>query len=150
MSKQVRNMLMAAMLLVTLLPLTWIFISASEGEITPEPAHGTNRVTISGSFTVVNAGRPVTVELRQNTASGAIVSTQDIAVTAANVSNPATLIIRNVEPGTYSLVFRQLGHTSFTVNGVVVSGASHIDLNRDPNFPMPLPLHPGEIGRAHV
>ena len=142
--RMLRYTLITALLLIALFPATWRLISAAEGEIAPEAAH-VRLATISGSVTVVNAGRPVTAELRQNSASGPIISTQTIAVTAANVSNPATLMFRNVAPGVYSLVFRQPGHTSFTVNGIVVTGAGHIDLNRDPNFPMPLPLRPGDV-----
>jgi len=118
----------------------WWAISASDSVIAHEATSA-----ITGSFTVINAARPVTAELRHNSANDAIVSTITIPIAPANVSTPVTFEFDNVYPGTYSLIFGQPGHTSFTLNNIVVAGGVNVDITRDPNFPLQLPLRPGNI-----
>jgi len=100
--------------------------------------------TIAGAFTLPNLAHPVTAELRRNSAAGQVVSTTTIEVAQANTTTPVPFTI-NAPPGTYTLIFRQPGHTGFTINNVVVPEDGNIDLNQDPRFPQHLPLHPGDV-----
>ncbi|MCL2378755.1 MAG: CAP domain-containing protein [Defluviitaleaceae bacterium] len=143
MNKHVHYALMGIVLLLIVFPIALWTLFAEDEYITHEAASSVS--TISGSFTIINPARPVTAELRQNTAGGPLISTINIPITAANVSTPATFTFSNVAAGTYSLVFRQLGHTTFTINGIAVAAGSNIDISRDPNFPRQLPLRPGDV-----
>jgi len=100
--------------------------------------------TITASFIVPNPVRDVTVELRQDTASGNLLTSTSVAITQANSAIPVIATFSDVPPGIYTLIFRQPGHTSFTINNVVViAGASSVDISQDPLFPGQIPLRPG-------
>ena len=153
MNRRAKHLLMGLALLVAIIPFAWgIYATAADdiaaeaagddGNIAVAPADDNAAVTISGSFTVINAAWPVTVELRST--GGGVVASTEVAVTSANVSTPVAFSFNDVQADTYNLVFRQPGHTSFTINGVVVAG-SNVNLSQDPNFPQQLPLYPGNV-----
>jgi len=122
--------------MLVILPTYILF--ANNGEHTPAG------VDISGEFTIYNHAWDVTIELRQDTADGNLMEAAIIPITYYNLHEPAYFIFYNVPPGVYSLIFRQPGHTRFTVNDIiVVTGAGNIDLTLDPYFPSQLPLLPG-------
>jgi len=105
-------------------------------------AHGSHGAAISGSFTVPNPARDVTVELRDS--GGTIVSS--VIVSPINASIPVNFNFYEIPPGTYSLIFHQPGHTSFTLSRLYITAHSgHIDLRYYENFPAMLPLLPGNV-----
>jgi len=100
---------------------------------------------VSVSFTLPNPIGYVTVELRAGSASGEVVSALTDRVPFSGNVIPIGFTFHDVPPGTYSLIIRQPGHTSFTINNVVVIAGADVHLNRDPRFPFQLPLRPGNI-----
>lgn len=100
---------------------------------------------ITGSFTLPNPVRDVTVELRQSTSDGVIVATTIAQITPASNTSPASFTFDAVVSGVYSLVFHKPGHTSFTLNNVHVAGDDNLILNTATGFPDMLPLYPGNI-----
>jgi len=101
--------------------------------------------SITGAFTIPNPVRPITIELLSGTEIGRNAS---YAITMPAPPNAYTTVDFNFDylpPGTYSLVFTKLGHTSFTINNIVVTEAEDVNLTYDPRFPQQLPLLPGNI-----
>ena len=129
-----------ALTLGTLLPLYILFAGNNDTAITDTAITG-----ITGSFTITNPARDVTVELWQNSAYGSPVKTQTIPVTQANVSTPVYFNFNDIPSGRYSLVFLKPGHTSFTINDVLVTEGLTTHLNQDTPFPSQLPLRPGNV-----
>ena len=111
---------------------TWVWQPTGQ-----EGAYGQR---IYGYFTLPNPARDVTIELRRST--GAMISTTTITPTGTSAAIP--FIFDNIFPGSYTLIFRQPGHTSFTINNIVID-SQDIDLAKDPHFPERLPLYPGDI-----
>lgn len=104
---------------------------------------------IHGSFTIPNLQIPLTIELRQDSATGSLISTVITPAVFLQPSDPIDFIFNNIAPGTYSLIFRQPGHTGFTINNVIIpEDAEIINLTHDPRFPRHLPLRPGDV-RGH-
>ena len=104
-----------------------------------------NGTTLTATFTLPNPTHPITAQLHRDSATGPVVSTATIQVTPTNTTTPATFTI-NAPPGTYTLTFSQPGHTSFTINNIVIpTTGGTINLSQDPRFPQQLPLHPGDI-----
>jgi len=99
---------------------------------------------ITGSFTVYNPAHPVTIELRKDTEVGDIVSTV-IVRPFLNSHDFSNFAFENLPPGTYSLIFRMPGHTSFTINNVIVTSTDDTILTNDPRFPYQLPMRPGNV-----
>jgi len=131
---------MYIILLLAIAPVALWAISASNSVIAYEATS-----SITGSFTVINPARPVTAELRYNSSNGAIASTMTIPIAPANVLTPVVFEFNGINPGTYSLIFWQPGHTSFTINNIVVAGGINVNIAHNPNFPLQLPLHPGNV-----
>jgi len=105
--------------------------------------------TIYGNFTIPNPHVPLSIELRQGSATGALISA--FVTPAAHIEplSPMDFAFDNIAHGTYSLIFRQPGHTSFTINNIVISEDNEIiNLTQDPRFPQQLPLRPGDV-RGH-
>ena len=101
--------------------------------------------TITGAITLPNPTHPVTAQLRRDSVADPVVSTSTIHVTRANATTPASFTI-SAPPGTYTLIFSQPGHTSFTINNIIIpEGGGNINLSQDPRFPQRLPLHPGDV-----
>jgi len=98
--------------------------------------------SISGRFTIPNPTRHITVELRQNNATGVIISTATIPP-PANIQTQAEFHFSNILPGTYSLIFHKRGHTTVTVNNIIVEAETDTDISQDPRFPAQLPMYPG-------
>ena len=141
MNKRLRYIAVGLMLLV-MMPIAWQALSASEWRW--EAADGG---TIRGMFIIANPVHDVTVELRQHTAAGELMSTVVIPVAAYGVTYPVitSFEINGVASGTYSLIFRQPGHTSFTINGVMMPTGGNVHISSDPSFPTQLPLYPGDV-----
>jgi len=88
----------------------------------------------------------ITVELRRDSADGEIVETRIADVPTGDFNYIVTTGFMDVEPGNYSLVFYQPGHTSFTINNVIIPDEGGIvQLHQDPRFPRRLPIFPGNI-----
>ena len=96
--------------------------------------------TISGYFTVPNPARDVTIELHSH--DGQVLDST--TVSPADPHTPQNFRLYDLPPGTYSLVFRQPGHTSFTLTGIIVTDR-FVDINQCKNFPETLPLWPGNV-----
>jgi len=108
-------------------------------------SNNTGEATISGSFTVPYTAWNVTIELRRESENGELVSEATVPISSSNSSTPAIFAINNVPPGTYSMIFRQPGHTRFVINGVVVGTGSNINISQNSSFPEQLPLLPGDV-----
>jgi len=98
--------------------------------------------TLTGSFTILNPSHNVSATLRSGET---VVATRTIPITATNAVNPASFTFDNVTPGTYSLIFSQPGHTTFTIHNIVIPDGGTVNLSDDPRFPDMLPLHPGDV-----
>jgi len=104
----------------------------------PEP----NR-SISGAFTIPNPVREIIITLRNSTTGQRILITGIPA--PPNAYTTAEFAFENLYPGTYSISIFKQGHTSFTINNIVVTLTDDVDLTQDPRFPQQLPLLPGNI-----
>ena len=111
-----------------------------------QASNAAGEATITGSFTVPNAARDVTIELRRDSANGELVSTTVVPISSANSSIPVDFTINNVPPGIFSMVFSQPGHTRFIINGVNVSGNGSLNIAQNARFPQQIPLSPGDVG----
>jgi len=100
---------------------------------------------VSVSFTLPNPVGYVTVALRAGSPDGEVIATMTDRVSVGNATTPIGFTFHDVPSGTYSLVFSQPGHTSFTIYNVVVTPGSNLLLSQDPRFPRRLPLYPGNI-----
>jgi len=117
---------------------TWVWQPRRTGE----GEESTSRIT--GTFTIPNPTRPVTIELVNNAAIGRSASTAVIPP-PSSANTDIHFYFDNLPPGTYSLVFSKPGHTSFTINNIVVTAAEDTNLTTDPRFPGQLPLLPGNL-----
>ncbi|MCL2378266.1 MAG: hypothetical protein FWC77_03975 [Defluviitaleaceae bacterium] len=104
-------------------------------------AHGSHGAAITGSVTVYNPARDVTVELHFS--GGGVVST--LTVTPVDAATPVQFTFYDLPPGTYYIVFRQPGHTTFTFNDITITENIGVNLNHCENFPDILPLRPGNV-----
>jgi len=101
---------------------------------------------IYGSITIQNTQTPLTIELRQGTATGRVLSTAITPATNMRSDTSVDFLFESLEDETFSLVFSQPGHTSFIITNVVIpADADVVNLNENPRFPQILPLHPGDI-----
>jgi len=97
-------------------------------------------------FTLPNPVGTVYVELRYAAADGEIVSTRAVEINPGDAGLPVIVGFIDINPGVYSLIFTQPGHTSFTINNVIIpDDGSIIQLHHDPRFPDMLPIFPGDI-----
>ena len=117
---------------------TWVWQPRRIGE----GEESTSRIT--GNFTIPNPTRPVTIELVNNAAIGRSTSTAVISP-PSSANTDIYFYFENLPPGTYSLVFSKPGHTSFTINNIVVTATEDTNLTTDPRFPGQLPLLPGNL-----
>jgi len=102
--------------------------------------------SIIGRFTIPNPVGTVYVALRYGSQDGEIVATRAIEIHEADAEFPITVGFLDFEPGTYSLIFTQPGHTSFTINNVVIpEDGGILHLHQDYRFPDQLPIYPGDI-----
>ena len=118
------------------------------GEMPPvsrtAPPEGAN--VIEGHFTVPNPVDTVTVELWRGSIDGTMEATYTVDITAENSAAPASFAFFHMNAGTYSLVFRMPGHTSFIINNIVVPvGGGIVQINEDERFPGHLPMYPGNV-----
>jgi len=108
------------------------------------PTEGAN--IIEGHFTIPNPVGTVVVELWRGGVDGVVEATYAVYITADNAIYPASFMFSHMNAGTYSLVFRQSGHTSFIINNIVVPvGGGEIYVNDDYRFPGHLPMYPGNV-----
>jgi len=120
-----------------------------------------NIPSITGIIIPSNSNIPISVELFMlvdtnrvlvtylTIINGRIVHPIGQAQASLEATNPTSESVSftfyNLQPGTYSIVVTKPGHTSFTINNVVVEAGGNIDLTQDPRFPEVLPVFPGDI-----
>ena len=133
--------LVLTLVLSTIMPASVVF--GYENHNGYNSASGTSAIV--GSFTLPNPSRDVTIELRQDSDNSVLVNTFVALVTRDSGDVPVEFAFNNVPAGTYRLIFSKPGHTSFTINGIVVTGYSDNNLDLRHSFPNMLPLQPGDV-----
>jgi len=141
---KIKNLLPAfALFLVLSMVLPMYIVFGYEGQYDDNNAPGTSAIT--GSFTLPNPTRDVTIELWYNSGNDYLKDAAVMPITHENRDVPVYFSFGNLPAGTYRLIFSKPGHTSFTVNGIVVTGEGDNNLDLRRSFPDLLPLRPGDV-----